>query len=279
MKMKAQEDQKISKGPGFPKRAKERTLPSSLKDLSKIFSVRKKAKLVHPLEPLKTRHPDPLPLSWTLPIEPYDNTPKLIKNAVYIENENVLSFNLKEHVTTVRRGAPFIGILIDPPWKVDGKPGGDIIPDSLRKLKISETIIPNGLIFIWTETEFIPAIMQLMNEWNFTYVENFVWVKRFANLQILKQGTEAKPLRRSKMTLLMFRTHNDEHLELRHQRNPDVIFDILHHDEDLLEEKPKFIYDVIETLLPYGSGNFLELWSKKGRPRTGWTSIYEKKLF
>jgi len=179
-----------------------------------------------------------------------------------------------------------VGILIDPPWNVDGKPCGDIIPENLKKLKLGQNeksengrvIMPNGMIFIWTETEFIPGIMEIMSNWGFSYVENFVWVKRNANLKILKQETKAKPLRRSKMTLLMFRTDNDKHLELRHQRNPDVIFDILHHDEDLLEEKPKFIYELIETLLPLGHGNFLELWSKKSRPRTGWTSIYENRL-
>jgi hypothetical protein len=41
-------------------------------------------------------------------------------------------------------------------------------------------------------------------------------------------------------------------LELRHQRNPDCEFDFIKpkRPEDLTEQKPEFIYEIIETLLP-----------------------------
>lgn len=41
-------------------------------------------------------------------------------------------------------------------------------------------------------------------------------------------------------------------VELRHQRNPDCVFDFIkpRTEDSLTEEKPEFIYEVIETLLP-----------------------------
>jgi len=40
---------------------------------------------------------------------------------------------------------------------------------------------------------------------------------------------------------------------MRHQRNPDVIFDFVKKDKHLTEDKPAVIYDIIETLLPDGA--------------------------
>lgn len=39
-------------------------------------------------------------------------------------------------------------------------------------------------------------------------------------------------------------------IELRHQRNPDVVFDYVREDKLLNEDKPQFVYQIIETLLP-----------------------------
>jgi hypothetical protein len=39
-------------------------------------------------------------------------------------------------------------------------------------------------------------------------------------------------------------------IELRHQRNPDVVFDYVREDKALTEDKPQFVYQIIETLLP-----------------------------
>jgi len=54
---------------------------------------------------------------------------------------------------------------------------------------------------------------------------------------------------------------------MRHQRNPDVIFDFVKKDKYLTEDKPYVIYDIIETLLPDGAyrseeepGGWLELY-------------------
>ena len=40
-------------------------------------------------------------------------------------------------------------------------------------------------------------------------------------------------------------------MQLRHQRNPDVIFDfVLPGEKYLTDDKPVQVYDIIETLLP-----------------------------
>lgn len=64
-----------------------------------------------------------------------------------------------------------------------------------------------------------------MQKWNFIYVENLVWVKKLANNQVSSQ--KSTYFRSSKSSLFVFRKDSQEHIELRHQRNPDVIFDFL----------------------------------------------------
>ena len=41
-------------------------------------------------------------------------------------------------------------------------------------------------------------------------------------------------------------------------------------------EVPEETYETIETMLPSGKGQFLELWAKPGCIRSGWTHIAEK---
>ena len=70
---------------------------------------------------------------------------------------------------------------------------------------------------------------------------------------------------------------------MRHQRNPDVTFDFVRNDKGLTEDKPDFVYHVIETLLPTAnfdektnSGKMLEVWAKRNNKRKGWTSVVQK---
>ena len=74
---------------------------------------------------------------------------------------------------------------------------------------------------------------------------------------------------------------------MRHQRSPDCIFDFPKPsvDTELSEEKPLFMYELIETLLPqavYSETNpngdrMIELWARLGTRRKGWTSICQLK--
>src|SRR5262249_32665784 len=123
----------------------------------------------------------------------------------------------------------FQGILIDPPLRSPKEPYrvGTITPAEFGKLHITTKIIPNGLIFVWVEKEFIvdvrcsaaqrssktptllnhlPLASQVVKQlkvWGFLYVENFVWVKKHVNNRIVTEDSAF--FRRSKLSLHIFR--------------------------------------------------------------------------
>jgi hypothetical protein len=60
-------------------------------------------------------------------------------------------------------------------------------------------------------------------------------------------------------------------MDIRHQRNCDVILDFCKEDE---HEKPReYTYNLIETLLP--NCNFCEIWGKKNSQRKNWYTVVE----
>ena len=73
------------------------------------------------------------------------------------------------------------------------------------------------------------------------------------------------------------------HLELRHQRNTDVMFDLYcennkNNISDLLKKR---LYDVVETLLPTslnGNLQLIELFADQTltQPRKGWLQVIEE---
>jgi hypothetical protein len=148
-----------------------------------------------------------------------------------------------------------------------------------------DQVLPAGLAFIWVEKETIADVrriislhniivsysqsagmfqaVKLFTSWGFTYVENLCWIRRYPNHSIVTEDYDY--FTKSKGILLIFKRGDGIHL--RHQRNPDVIFDYVRRDKYLAEDKPENIYDIIETLLPEGNykeetheGRFLELY-------------------
>jgi N6-adenosine-specific RNA methylase IME4 len=126
-------------------------------------------------------------------------------------------------------------------------------------------IIKAGFLFIWLEKEWIQKVVSITAKWGFKYVENFCWIKKDINNQIHK--SQYKYFNKSKLSLLIFRKEGD--IELRHQRNPDCVFDFIRPKlpgknilfffnktysqsklDEVSEKKPPFMYSVIETLLP-----------------------------
>lgn len=65
--------------------------------------------------------------------------------------------------------------------------------------------------------------MNITAKWGFKYVENFCWIKKDVNNQIHK--SPYRYFNKSKLSLLIFRKEGD--IELRHQRNPDCVFDFI----------------------------------------------------
>jgi len=71
---------------------------------------------------------------------------------------------------------------------------------------------------------------------------------------------------------------------LRHQRSPDSFFDFVRSKVvgTVVEERPPYVYEAIETLLPqaiYNATNnangtrLLQLWAPQNAQRTGWTIV------
>mmetsp|Transcript_2503 Transcript_2503/g.3308 ORF Transcript_2503/g.3308 Transcript_2503/m.3308 type:complete len:424 (-) Transcript_2503:40-1311(-) len=246
-----------------------------------VYTVKKKIREVDPNEPVFMRvPPEPIPISWGKLIHPYsDDTPPA--NVFKYVEADILSYDFKKELKQCELQA----ILMDPPWRLPGSKDHSpksVTADMIEKMKL-QSMIPKGLIFMWVEKEVIIDAVTMMENWGFQYVENLVWLKQDVNNKIAKQ--EYSYFRKSKKTLLIFK--NADGLELRHQRNPDVVFDFVRerYQQNVgnVEEKPEFVYHIIETLLPNSkydgkSGNFklLELWGQPGRKRPGWVSVVQK---
>jgi hypothetical protein len=43
----------------------------------------------------------------------------------------------------------------------------------IKEIEISDKLIKNGIIFVWTEKEYISDVVKMMEEKHFVYVENF----------------------------------------------------------------------------------------------------------
>lgn len=84
-------------------------------------------------------------------------------------------------------------------------------------------IVKAGFLFIWLEKEWLQRIVSIVAKWGFKYVENFCWIKKNINNQINRD--EYKYFNKSKLSLLIFRKEGE--IELRHQRNPDCVFDFI----------------------------------------------------
>lgn len=130
-------------------------------------------------------------------------------------------------------------------------------------------IVKAGFLFIWLEKEWLQKLVSITAKWGFKYVENFCWIKKNINNQINR--SEYSYFNKSKLSLLIFRKEGE--IELRHQRNPDCVFDYIRPKlpskllrifiraymlnfyyvsflDEITESKPPFMYNVIETLLP-----------------------------
>ncbi|RIA93511.1 hypothetical protein C1645_796598 [Glomus cerebriforme] len=242
-----------------------------------FFTVKKKVSNIDPSLPTYIRIPSlPIPRSWAHTIlPPKIESTLMIHGSRYFESD-ILSMDLK------KLGQDFQAVYIDPPFLLPNEePSSDKITlQQFESLKVPD-IVPKGFLFIWVEKEFIPDIVQIAEKWNFRYVENFCWIKKHINNQISRASY--RYFNKSKLSLLIFRKEGD--IELRHQRNPDCVFDFIkpRTPEMLTEGKPRVMYDIIETMLPqavYNEQNpngdkLLELWAKKGSHRQGWTTVVQ----
>ncbi|KAJ3007329.1 hypothetical protein HKX48_009188 [Thoreauomyces humboldtii] len=242
-----------------------------------FFVMKKRVAAVDPRLPTYVRIPPvPVPRAWVKIIEPYKPPRKEVVGCRYHKGD-ILKFHLPS------LGNRFQVVHMDPPLLLPNEPltPGKITIDELASLDIP-SIIPCGFLFVWAEKELTPHILRITQSWGFRYVENFAWIKRERDNRIAQQP--ARYFNKSKTTCFIFRKEmKTGDVELRHQRSPDCEFDFIKPlvSGTVTEEKPGFIYNVIETLLPQAvhsktepnGDRMLDLWAPPGRPRVGWTIL------
>jgi len=257
------------------------------------FVTLKKKKYVDPTLPAYTRIPpkEALTISWATHITPWGSRvsahlpesfcgtgPALDKDdtsGCVVKVDNVAKAALEKLDI-----GPFMGIVMDPPWVVEGEPTeGRVTPADLKDMKLSSKVFPKGIVFIWVHKPYIHEVVKIFLSWGMVYVENLAWVKQTVTNKLVKQSSPYFHV--SHTTCLMFRKEGV--IELRHQRNPDVLYDFVRHDKgwQQIEDKPDLLYYTVETLLPEanynadtGRGMLLELWAHDA-PRKGWTMVVE----
>ncbi|KAI9203741.1 uncharacterized protein BJ171DRAFT_568837 [Polychytrium aggregatum] len=234
-----------------------------------VYIAKKPPPTIDPTLPTYIRIPAaPVSRAWLKTIEPFEHSQQPLCRSRHLEAD-ILNMDLKS------LGNSFQAVHMDPPLTLKrGGEKGKVTPEQLCSIDIP-SIIKVGFIFVWVEKEFTPVILRICQSWGFRYVENFAWIKKYVNNKIARQPY--KYFCKSKTTCLIFRKEGE--IEMRHQRNPDCEFDFIKPETpgDPREQKPPYIYTVIETLLPEASrgdgDKLLELWSRDGFSREGWTTV------
>eukprot|EP00002_Diphylleia_rotans_P033527 TRINITY_DN7139_c0_g1_i1.p1 TRINITY_DN7139_c0_g1~~TRINITY_DN7139_c0_g1_i1.p1 ORF type:complete len:416 (-),score=75.02 TRINITY_DN7139_c0_g1_i1:133-1380(-) len=231
---------------------------------------KKRTKAMHPLTTVFTRLPAfPVPASWGKMIKPYvrpENVPKAL-------GSKLLEFDIRKLDLESLASQPYQGILMDPPWYDPYSKEIQIHaihPKDLLKLNFSSKVIQDGFIFMWIEKAWVPDVIDTLGKIGFNVVENLAWIRMEPNNRPVQEPSPY--FARSKTTLYFFRkvvppaSQGGKPLELRHQRNSDIIFDLARRRTGLTYPKPDSVYDIIETLLPTanynpesGTGRLLEI--------------------
>ncbi|KAK9822723.1 hypothetical protein WJX74_000236 [Apatococcus lobatus] len=188
----------------------------------------------------------------------------------YHECSDVAHMNFKACSRSI-----FQGLFINAGWAHPSAGAAQQEPlQRLARLPIPQ-LCPIGFVFIFADKEHIAGVVKQMHRWKFIYIENLTWVFLHANNSILQLPSPYA--RRSHITMLMFRREGlaGKRIELRHQRNPDVAFDCVASSPGQPHATPNEVFIAIETLLPTGKGEFLELWAANGTSRPGWTHVAE----
>lgn len=138
----------------------------------------------------------PLSRSWAKIIQPM-----IVQESIFfdcIKTKNVVSFNL------LSLGNQFQAVYMDPPLIINE---AYRLPGQITMLEFSTLKIPlilnNGFLFIWAEKEFAASLLEVVTNWGFRYVENFVWVKKGENNKI--RSDPYCFLNKSKTTCFIFR--------------------------------------------------------------------------
>lgn len=235
--------------------------------------IRRRVQVIDPHAIITVKMPHaPLPLSWGRTISAYQPR-KANQHNPSIMRENIFGGKLASKI-----GRSFLGVLINPAWEDEAselsRPHGTT-SQILERLDLP-SLCPSGFVFVWVSKGNISGVMDLMYGWNYCYVENLTWVQLKPNNRVVQECSDG--FCRSHLTLFIFRRENEgKDIDLRHQRNPDVVVDFLRGPCGAHGHTPLETYTTIETLLPDWRDNLLELWAFPNLLREGWVQVASKK--
>jgi hypothetical protein len=245
----------------------------------------------------------PLPVSWARTIRPLREA---VQEGQQLERNyecgRLLRFaNVFQAAKTLHeriKGRHFRCVVLDPPcWNQP-----DFRVEQLRSLRIAE-IVPFGFVFIWVPKTRIAETLRWFGEemhqgggGGFHFVESFCVVLKWTNNRVATLLSEPSDLlcldqpvavaehapsgvyACSHETCLVLRRPGP-HIELAHQRNPDLCFDYVRlHQKRYQRRRPELFYHMIETMLPEVArdGDMLCVWADQSVcKRTCWVSVVE----
>lgn len=210
-------------------------------------------------------------------------------NGQIVNTRSILSFNF----AALGRGN-FLGVIVNAPLSED--PNSGVTASQLACMSLPECLAADAIVCMWASKQNVgEAVGCMAKVWGCKYVENLTWVHLAPGGDVAR--APAPFTRSSHSTLLMGRRGGGD-LELRHQRNPDVIV------QPALGggRFPDVVREMLETLLPEGKlggrggggdGNgksggervpgvprFLEVAFHGAEPgvRPGWVKLVESEL-
>ncbi|KAK9805733.1 hypothetical protein WJX73_003191 [Symbiochloris irregularis] len=297
-----EDDEELGEGRGARRRRGERMPrgPSGAKIRHSIVTqynatsqayIRRKIRVVDRGEILQIKVPFPLPLAWGRTVIPF--APKGVKpppphaaeaDAQEADPSKEASpagrllqvDSLAGPKLTSLLKQDFQAVMINPGWDITGDAESD--DESAPRQALAALPLPKlcsrGFVFVWAEKHRLALVTRQMYKWGFSYVENLTWVLMHVNNTIMT--LKAPYVHQSHITLMIYRKEGDgKDIELRHQRKPDVAFDCMRSSPGQPWAVPEEAYVAIETMLPTGKGQFLELWGAADAMavRPGWTHI------
>lgn len=243
----------------------------------------------------------PLPTGWARTIKPFrevvEGEQQLARNhqqGRIIPLEDLL--RVPGLLCQSLGGRRFRCVVLDPPLWADS----NFRVERLRSLQIHE-IVPYGFVFIWVPKTRITETLHWFSEeasrgggGGFQFVESFCVVYKWTNNRIAAVlstwlppdasaskdcgATSQTVFSSSHETCLLLRRQGP-HIELAHQRNPDLCYDFV----PLRRmsggcRRPEFFYHLVETMLPEVArdGDMLCIWADQTAcMRSSWVSVVQ----
>eukprot|EP01028_Stygiella_incarcerata_P013751 TRINITY_DN836_c0_g1_i1.p1 TRINITY_DN836_c0_g1~~TRINITY_DN836_c0_g1_i1.p1 ORF type:complete len:459 (-),score=167.55 TRINITY_DN836_c0_g1_i1:1459-2835(-) len=241
------------------------------------FVLRRSRAREHPASVEKIKIPDDAELgpSWCHWIAPYEEEKKqeTKKGNEFIVQSRDVWKTVSQFIAKERT---FEGVLVDFPWTDVMDPEA-----SLRDLHLEE-LVPHGYIMMWMDKKTIPMVHRVFREIGFYYVENLAYVRVRSNNRMHSLGGEYLQTVHSSLHIFRKNTLETRKMQLRHQRNPDVVMAFQRTDKMGRDVKPECVCDFIETLLPAAAmrkknekAKLLALWTTDGFHRDSWMGVEE----